>query len=103
MGVSNYFEKLSQLVPNFSKCLVGKRISHALKSVDHLYIDLNNILHACAKEPDDHVLHKICEHISALLRQVRVNKTLFIAIDGPAPRAKFLLQRFVATQAIVEA
>ena len=79
--------------------------------VSSLFVDLNHILHACThpeypyEEPSsrDAMLEAILLYIEALLALVQPTDLLFIAVDGPPPRAKMNQQRSRRFLAAMEA
>ncbi|KAG2491419.1 hypothetical protein HYH03_010208 [Edaphochlamys debaryana] len=63
--------------------------------VDHLYIDLNSVLHTVMRKARNHnhfhkLLHK---RLHAILDATNPTKSVMLAVDGPAPLAKLLTQR----------
>ncbi len=72
---------------------------------DHLYLDLNGVLHRCAKESDvlfkdvlcgkkmERIFVEILNYINFVVNLIRPKKSLMISIDGVAPRSKTLDQR----------
>ncbi|EOD18073.1 hypothetical protein EMIHUDRAFT_45174, partial [Emiliania huxleyi CCMP1516] len=79
--------------------------------VSSLFVDLNHILHACThpeypyEEPSSReaMLEAILLYIEALLALVQPTDLLFIAVDGPPPRAKMNQQRSRRFLAAMEA
>ena len=70
--------------------------------VDNLYLDLNGIVHQCARHdrgpatpaaPDHEIFAEVFAQISAIVELVGPRKLLFLALDGVAPRAKLNQQR----------
>ena len=68
--------------------------------VDNLYIDLNGVIHPCfhpedAPAPPSELacFEAILAYIDALIDMAAPRKLVFIAVDGPAPRAKMNQQR----------
>jgi len=63
--------------------------------VDHLCIDMNQLLHGCIRgtKSPDHVTAKIFQNLDIILRFSRPTKSLVLAFDGPAPFAKIITQR----------
>ena len=63
--------------------------------VDHLCIDMNQLLHGCIRgtKSPDHVMAKIFQNLDMILRFSRPRQSLVLAFDGPAPFAKIITQR----------
>ena len=69
--------------------------------VDHLYLDMNGIIHQCSHNNSgkvvsisfEQIFQNIVAEINRIITLVRPQQLLFIAIDGVAPRAKLNQQR----------
>lgn len=71
--------------------------------IDNFYIDMNGLIHpSCNPQSDNNIrvptnfeeqCQNIFEYIDKLMKIVRPQKLLYLAIDGVAPRAKMNQQR----------
>ncbi|GBF89683.1 acyl-coenzyme A oxidase, peroxisomal [Raphidocelis subcapitata] len=64
-------------------------------AVDHIYIDLNSVLHTVLRRASSYdqfhaLLHK---RLDEILRTLAPRRSVMIAVDGPAPLAKLITQR----------
>ena len=96
MGISYFFHWLTTRYPNITHDYDMEK----MPQIDHLYLDLNGVLHMCSK--DESALYKdvlngktietiymeIINYVNMVVRKVRPKKSIVIAIDGVAPRAK---------------
>eukprot|EP00633_Aureoumbra_lagunensis_P007238 CAMPEP_0197315814 /NCGR_PEP_ID=MMETSP0891-20130614/39599_1 /TAXON_ID=44058 ORGANISM="Aureoumbra lagunensis, Strain CCMP1510" /NCGR_SAMPLE_ID=MMETSP0891 /ASSEMBLY_ACC=CAM_ASM_000534 /LENGTH=1690 /DNA_ID=CAMNT_0042804961 /DNA_START=66 /DNA_END=5141 /DNA_ORIENTATION=+ len=72
-----------------------------LPEFDHLYLDVNGIIHSCAGSNEGgpgvseaEIFVSIMAYLDRIVRElVKPRKSLFIAVDGVAPRAKLNQQR----------
>ena len=94
MGVPSFFRWVSLRYP---RCVVAA--DDALEC-DHLYLDMNGIIHPAFHPEDgpqpsseDEVFVAILARIEALVAVAQPRKLLYLAVDGPAPRAKMNQQR----------
>lgn len=101
MGIHYFYTWLTYRYP-----LIRKEFSpRSVPRVDYLYLDLNGIIHRCAK--DDSALFKdllcgkrteeiyiaILNYTNYVISLVKPRKGIVIAVDGVAPRAKMNNQR----------
>ena len=98
MGVPKFYRWLSERYP----CLSEVVKEHQIPEFDHLYLDMNGIIHNCSHPNDDDPHFRITEekifddifhYIEVLFRMIQPRKVFFLAIDGVAPRAKMNQQR----------
>ncbi|EOD21983.1 hypothetical protein EMIHUDRAFT_44839, partial [Emiliania huxleyi CCMP1516] len=106
MGVPSFFRWLAERYPLSLErlhrpCGSEGEESHAgAGPIDNLYLDLNGIIHPCfhpehgpPPASEDEVFLAILAYIDRLLEVVRPTSLLYLAVDGPAPRAKMNQQR----------
>ena len=99
MGVPKFFRWLSERYP-FCMQLVEQ---NAIPEFDHLYLDMNGIIHTCTKPseqdgealrlPEEEAVMNIMAYVDLIFKTIRPKKVFFLAIDGVAPRAKMNQQR----------
>lgn len=90
MGVINFTKFLQNNYTSSISSISNDRIIY-----DHIYIDLNVILHRiirCSNDENE-LLNRLCSCINNILRRSIPRKTLTLASDGIAPFAKIILQR----------
>ena len=101
MGVPHFFKYLIDKYPNIL-CLLDQ-----VERIDHLFFDTNCLIHPCCakvskeysdknlsnNELENKMLEEITKYIIHIINLVCPQKTIYISIDGPAPRAKMQQQR----------
>ena len=84
---------------NDLKLLVRREIDEKITSnnpeFDVLYLDMNGIIHPCTRPPgkpepqtDIEMFNNIFEYLDKIIRIIKPQKLIYMAIDGVAPRAK---------------
>lgn len=100
MGIPKYYNWIKDRYPNSVK----KINNTELPEIDNLYIDMNGLIHqSCrsaskynSKDPqrmEESMFINIFSYIEFCVREVRPKNTLFLAVDGVAPRNKMNEQR----------
>jgi hypothetical protein len=87
MGIQNYQKYIDT---NHKECYIKKRV------FDHIYIDLNYIMHYCiyhCKKEEQFINRIIANLDSILLDKCIAKKSIVITIDGPCTYSKINLQR----------
>eukprot|EP00210_Caulerpa_lentillifera_P003387 g3231.t1 len=70
-------------------------VSLANVKIDHIYIDMNSVLHLALRRADNmhHFYCLVFQKCDEILTYCQPRKSVFFALDGPAPIAKLLTQR----------
>lgn len=75
--------------------LIQKKIRENNPEVHNLYLDMNGIIHPCchpldrpAPKTEAEMFTLIFEYIDRVVSIVQPSKTIYMAVDGVAPRAK---------------
>jgi len=100
MGVPKFYRWLSERYPKINQVITNEAL---LPEFDHLYLDMNGIIHGCTHpnhldvsdvlSERDMVLG-IMHYLDRIITQiVKPKVSVFMAIDGVAPRAKLNQQR----------
>lgn len=99
-GIPKLFRWLVDLYPLVLES-VGDGLSNNAMSVDNFYLDMNGIIHTCTHSNNDKLIPlqeqemflRIFAYTDQLYKLVNPKKTMFLAVDGVAPRAKMNQQR----------
>ena len=89
MGIPVYFKTL---ISDYGDSILYK---DKYDDINHLFFDLNCLIHPCARGLTDEVeiINKILNEIDKLILYTGVKDTIYIAIDGIAPKMKMRQQR----------
>jgi 5'-3' exonuclease len=89
MGIPVYFKTL---ISDYGDTILHKDIYN---DINHLFFDLNCLIHPCARGLNDEneIIDKILNEIDKLILYTGVKDTIYIAIDGIAPKMKMRQQR----------
>ena len=96
-------------IPTLFKTLISDYTTLIKKTSDikphNLFFDLNCLIHPCCAKVDDgdedKMISSIIDHIHKLI-QLTQAKFVYIAIDGPAPKAKMIQQRLRRHKSVLE-
>ena len=106
MGIPTFFRKIISEYPDthFSW--------RELKEVDYFYLDFNSIIYGCIyavdkktkpKDFDKELMKKVNEYLQKVICDiVKPQKGVYLAFDGPVPRAKMIQQRYRRFKGIPE-
>ena len=89
MGIPVYFKTL---ISDYGDSILYK---DTYDDINHLFFDLNCLIHPCARELNDNteIIDKILSEIDKLILYTKVKDTIYLAIDGIAPKMKMKQQR----------
>ena len=94
MGILSYYRTLLKTNPNI--------VIHDPVEIDHLYLDFNGFIHGSLHKLKDNeeeineknILKQCCTDLSEIIDIIQPKKSLYLAIDGVAPKAKMMQQRY---------
>jgi hypothetical protein len=92
MGITGFYQFLQENIP---RAFAGVNEKTNGLYFDHIYCDLNYLLHQCSYNSDstDSTLKKVETMIMYICQQFNPLKSIELCADGSAPLAKILLQR----------
>jgi 5'-3' exoribonuclease 1 len=94
-----FYRWISERYPKINQIVTDQAL---LPEVDHLYLDLNGIIHGCTHPPSLDVCDVLSEkdmmlgimhYLDRVIGIIKPKVSLYMAIDGVAPRAKLNQQR----------
>ncbi|CAH8483446.1 unnamed protein product [Heterobilharzia americana] len=105
MGVPKFFRWISARYPCINQVLRPGEVP----VIDHLYLDMNGILHNCSHPEgckislsEEAIFRNVCLYVQFLFNLIKPRKTFYLAVDGVAPRAKMTQQRARRFQSALE-
>lgn len=100
MGVPHFFKYLVESYPN-----IVFNVSN-IEEIDHLCFDTNGLIHPCAakikknnnndiskNDLEEKIINEVVKYMKFLITKTNPQKSVYVSIDGPAPRAKMHQQR----------
>lgn len=104
MGVNRFYQSLRTILenvdadtPQTTRPVYLRHTSHAraLSVYEVLCMDVNNLIYGIARKSEDN--QRFLQHMDTLvcriLKNYKVSRSVYMALDGPGPRAKLILQR----------
>ncbi|XP_034935611.1 5'-3' exoribonuclease 1 isoform X2 [Chelonus insularis] len=98
MGVPKFTRFICERYP----CIIELLNEYQIPEFDHLYLDMNGIIHNCShpnnanahfRITEETIFKNIFHYVDTLFRTIKPQKVFFLAVDGVAPRAKINQQR----------
>lgn len=89
MGITNFNKWIREKYPNV---FMQNKYEH---SFEHLYVDLNFVLHMCINNTKTikGLIGKVMSYIVYVLKNVEITKSITFVTDGAGPLAKVMLQK----------
>ena len=88
MGIAQFHQWLSK---NYPSCFIDWL---NVRNFDYIYIDVNHILHKTLYTSKEHNFFKVLEmNLDSIFNNFFAFKKIILAVDGPSPYAKIILQR----------
>ena len=98
MGIPVYFKTL---INQYQDDIL---ITEQIDNVEALFLDLNCLIHPCCRgeTDEDIMIQKILDGITTLIEYSQVQRLVYIAIDGVAPKGKMKQQKMRRYKSILE-
>uniref|UniRef100_A0A7S4I337 Xrn1 N-terminal domain-containing protein n=1 Tax=Vannella robusta TaxID=1487602 RepID=A0A7S4I337_9EUKA len=95
MGIPRYFRYIQTRFPQTVRAMGDLKGYQADQKYHHLYFDMNNLLYGrISQTPSEAVMfQRLFAYLDLVFNYSRPTTTMFLAVDGPGPRAKILTQR----------
>ena len=100
MGIPRFFKKIVQQYPDTTMSI--KEVSQ----IDYFFIDFNAMIYNVyevfrkehklvnMKEYETKLIIAVCDYVKEMVHTIDPKKQLYLALDGPVPRAKMVQQRW---------
>eukprot|EP01122_Echinamoeba_exundans_P016408 TRINITY_DN8301_c0_g1_i1.p1 TRINITY_DN8301_c0_g1~~TRINITY_DN8301_c0_g1_i1.p1 ORF type:complete len:779 (+),score=98.24 TRINITY_DN8301_c0_g1_i1:135-2471(+) len=90
MGIEDYWSVITEIFP----AAVKRHSRFQRQQFNHVMVDLNHVLyHLASSASDEELIETTVAYLDDMLSLFPATKSVFVALDGPGPRAKFLVQR----------
>lgn len=95
MGILRFFSGIQNRFPGCVQVLGELRGVRSEYEYDHVFFDVNNLLYGnISRTPSqDEMFSRLFRYLDQVVNYSSPTQTVFMAIDGPGPRAKILTQR----------
>jgi len=92
MGIPRYFKFIKGRFPLTVK---AANLEECTKIYHHLYFDVNNLLYGRISNTTSHyvLFYRLFSYLDRIYKFARPQETMFLAVDGPGPKAKIITQR----------
>ena len=100
MGIPRFFKKIVKQYPDTTLSIKD------ITTVDYLFVDFNAMIYNVyavfckehklvnLKEYETKLIIAVCDHVKDMVHTIDPQKQLYLALDGPVPRAKMVQQRW---------
>lgn len=92
MGIPSFFSFISPRFPQTARqiALIANK-----SSVDRIYFDVNNLIYTAARQSstESRFWIHLFQQFDLIIRHYKPLKSVYLALDGPGPKAKLLTQR----------
>ena len=108
MGIPSYFRAITSTNPDII-------VNQKLANIKSFYLDFNGAIHGCCRKVIDQgytkrkklqfekrMITECIEYLDKMVEYVNPSQLVYIAIDGPAPRAKMTQQRIRRFKSVKE-
>ena len=109
MGIPRFFKKIISDYPDTTISIKD------VKNVDYFFIDFNALIYSVyeelkkttklhkVQEFEKKLINAVCNYVKEMVHTINPQKQLYLAMDGPVPRAKMVQQRWRRFKSVPEA